>query len=541
MAHRTSAPDLVRERPDRFERGRFEYERDRDRFSELRERFEDDDDYVYERERRMSSRPAPRERAPSVDRRSRAPYDDDETMIRERRRVIYDDEQPRSILRRRPSPESEVERRSVVIDKEIRYRSPSPAPRPGRLLRRQSSLDTFDRRPRGYYEREEYGPPARRQDHSVPPYAESHRPLPRSRALPPPRVYAEREYYDEIHVDDHYHDHPGRVHEREVIHTRLRSRSRESRTRSRRGRSRSSSRSSSSSSSGGTSLTARSEYPKKGKTRIPARLVSKRALIELGYPFVEEGNTIIVQKALGQKNIDDLLKLSDDYKKSMPAPLLSYPDKKVTFPGELEILAARSSAGDIIEERRTEIVEYHSTAPPPAVHYHHQHPPAPAGNGPIIINAQPAPAPAPPVEVVKTTMIREQSPARSYTTTSYGTTTSYDTSLTSRGLPTVVVDARPREVALVEPPRDTWRYDENEDLRSEIRHLERQLARRERSKSRHSRHGSRGDLVRAERLSTGELVLYEEQIETIEEPARGGVRIEKDKRGRMSISVPRNR
>lgn len=521
MAHRTSAPDLVRERPDRFERGRFEYERDRDRFSEIRERFEDDDDdYVYERERRVTSRPPPRDRDRSVDRRSRAPYDDDETIIRERRRVIYDDEQPRSILRRRPSPESEVERRSsVVIEKERRYRSPSPsnAPRPGRLLRRQSSLDTFDRRPRGYYEREEYGPPARRLDHSVPPYAESHRPLPRHRALPPPRVYAEREYFDEIHVDDHHHDHPGRVREREVIHTRMRSRSRESRIR--RGRSRSSSRSSSSSSSGGTSLTARSEYPKKGKTRIPARLVSKRALIELGYPFVEEGNTIIVQKALGQKNIDDLLKLSDDYKKS-----------------EFEIMAARSSAGDIIEERRTEIVEYHTTAPPPAVHYHHQHPPAPAGNGPIIINAQPAPVPAPPVEVVKTTMIREQSPARSYTTTSYdttsyGTTTSYDTSLTSRGPPTVIVDARPREVALVEPSRDTWRYDDNDELRSEIRHLERQLARRERSKSRHSRHGSRGDLVRAERLSTGELVLYEEEIETIEEPARGGLRIEKDKRG----------
>lgn len=32
----------------------------------------------------------------------------------------------------------------------------------------------------------------------------------------------------------------------------------------------------------------KSEYPKKGKTRIPAKLVSKRALIDLGYPFFEE-------------------------------------------------------------------------------------------------------------------------------------------------------------------------------------------------------------------------------------------------------------
>jgi hypothetical protein len=31
---------------------------------------------------------------------------------------------------------------------------------------------------------------------------------------------------------------------------------------------------------------------------------------------VGQGNVIIVQKALGQQNIDDLLKLSDDYKKS---------------------------------------------------------------------------------------------------------------------------------------------------------------------------------------------------------------------------------
>lgn len=31
-----------------------------------------------------------------------------------------------------------------------------------------------------------------------------------------------------------------------------------------------------------------SEYPKRGKTRIPARLVSKEAIIDLGYTFEEE-------------------------------------------------------------------------------------------------------------------------------------------------------------------------------------------------------------------------------------------------------------
>ena len=49
-------------------------------------------------------------------------------------------------------------------------------------------------------------------------------------------------------------------------------------------------------------------------------------------------------------------------------------------------------------------------------------------------------------------------------------------------------------------------------------------------------------MVRAERLSTGELVLYEEEVEMVREPSRGGgVRIERDKRGRMSIVVPKYR
>lgn len=34
--------------------------------------------------------------------------------------------------------------------------------------------------------------------------------------------------------------------------------------------------------------TVQSQFPKNGKTRIPARIVSKRAIIDLGYPFEEE-------------------------------------------------------------------------------------------------------------------------------------------------------------------------------------------------------------------------------------------------------------
>lgn len=88
-------------------------------------------------------------------------------------------------------------------------------------------------------------------------------------------------------------------------------------------------------------------------------------------------------------------------------------------------------------------------------------------------------------------------------------------------------------LALVRSEGHRSRSRSRSEIRSEIRDLERQL-----HKSRH-RHSDR-EVVKAERLSSGELVLYEEQIEKIEEPRRG-VRIEKDKKGRMSISVPKYR
>ncbi|OHF04314.1 hypothetical protein CORC01_00653 [Colletotrichum orchidophilum] len=54
----------------------------------------------------------------------------------------------------------------------------------------------------------------------------------------------------------------------------------------------------------------RGSRPKQGTTRIPSRIVSKRALIELEYPFAEDGDTIVVQLALGEDHITELLELS---------------------------------------------------------------------------------------------------------------------------------------------------------------------------------------------------------------------------------------
>lgn len=278
---------------------------------------------------------------------------------------------------------------------------------------------------------------------------------------------------------------------------------------------------------------------------------------------------MIVQKALGQQNIDDLLKLSEEYKKSSP----SQPSFPHTFthqrPGELEILAARSSAGDVFEERIVEErhTEYVNVTPPhDHAEYTQQHssgalvvtasPPAPPPPPSVIMAAAPQPttqyvsqpaapqyvttqppaavqyapqptavqyAPEPTVKFARTAIVRDASPARSYTTTSYDSTT---TSSTVTG--PVIVDAYPPQ------------HHHHQALVPAGGGYEIVLPSRRRSRSRHhSRHGSR-DVVRAERLSTGELVLYEEEVEHVE-PTRGGVRLEKDKRGRMSISVPRNR
>lgn len=316
MAARSSGPDPRGpgpDRNDRWDRDRFVYEQDREirdrggrfeedrrsRFEEdRRSRFEEDESYY-----RRAPAPAP---AREASERPRRRVIDDDVLVRERSEVDYHDGP--EFLRRRPSPpDSDIDRRIFYKRESQRVRSPSPPrpQRPGQMVRRQSSLDTFDRKPTRYHERE-YSPPRRGGDFRAPPYQPI--PLPRSKALPPPRVYAERDFYEEIevadqhrHADDDFHDHPEKIREKvlekEVVHTRRRrSVSRSSRarhhSRSRRSRSRSSS---SSSSSGGTSLTATTrttkttaEYPKKGKTRIPSRLVSKRALIDLGYPFVEE-------------------------------------------------------------------------------------------------------------------------------------------------------------------------------------------------------------------------------------------------------------
>ena len=183
--------------------------------------------------------------------------------------------------RRAPSPDFEPRRRyERELEREY-VRSPSPPPfrRPA-PLRRQSSLDTYDR-PRGndlrfLERREEYGPPARREDIRA---SYGAAPLPRDR-MPRP-----------LEFDDEFRGRPRREHDRfrekEVVRVRGGGKESAGSVTTRTKSSRSSS-SSSRETSPSRATSVRSEYPKRGKTKIPGKLVSKRALMDMGYPFLDE-------------------------------------------------------------------------------------------------------------------------------------------------------------------------------------------------------------------------------------------------------------
>ena len=171
---------------------------------------------------------------------------------------------------------------------DIKYTRESKPSRRPQFIRRQSSLDTFDRKP---FPR--YGDRIR-EEVVIP------RP-PRRRS--PPR-YVERDY-DEISVagpeygDEEYR--PYREREVETLRRRYPEPPRREEIIEEREE-------------------IVEEFPKRGKTKMPRRLVNIQAIIHLGYPYEEEGETIIIQKALGKEHIDEVIQISREYNEAPPPP-----------------------------------------------------------------------------------------------------------------------------------------------------------------------------------------------------------------------------
>lgn len=130
------------------------------------------------------------------------------------------------------------------------------------------------------------------------------------------------------------------------------------------------------------------------------------------------------------------------------------------------------------------------------------------------------PPPAP-VEIVDETVIRDVSPSRSTTTTT--TMSSWDS-----------YHHHHQGAELIHKSRSRSRNGRRE-IRAEIRALERELAHRPRGRS-----STGGEIVHAERLPDGQVVIMEDRLEKVVEH-RKPPRIEKDKKGRLSISVPKFR
>lgn len=53
---------------------------------------------------------------------------------------------------------------------------------------------------------------------------------------------------------------------------------------------------------------------KKGKTRMPKRLVRVEAIMDLGYPFDEEEDFFVLRIALEKEQIDEVIQISEQYK-----------------------------------------------------------------------------------------------------------------------------------------------------------------------------------------------------------------------------------
>ncbi|KIW48495.1 uncharacterized protein PV06_01074 [Exophiala oligosperma] len=400
---------------------------------------------------------------------------------------------------------------------------PEAPPRPG-ILRRQSSLDTFDRRP------------LRRHDDYEDFYRQQ-RPNPVRELIPvrapsPKRTYPryDERIYDDIRVQDpdYYGDDGFREYrEREWV--------------ARRGRH----------SPSPDRRTVREEiiekeeikeikeekpYPRRGKTRMPKRLVHTKVLYDLGYPYYEEDErTIIIEKALGPDNIDEIFAMSKEYR-----------EREVTTTRLIE--APPSARGDLVFEKteKTEKIEEVKTlpladaprsvrdwdglsvrSPSPRSHRSHSRRRSRRGSSPGVIKE---------TIVEKKEVVKEVSPARTHRSRRRGSSVSDETTFVERKIIREGIDDDSNSVhvgplALVvdrNPPRS------DRDIKEEIRRLEaeRRALRRERRYEREA--GT--EIIKVERTRDrspsphGEVIIERRGDEILE--------VKKDRRGRSRSAAP---
>lgn len=404
--HSTSDLAYGDEEPQRWDRERFErfrsrappVERETIRISE-RDSPRRSDVRIEERERDVRRGPKSHYDEKDFDFFEEERYGPPARVPRRSDRELFGEADPRDVGERSLAPY----RRKSIVEREIdinRFSERAPPPRPG-LLRRQSSLDTFDRKP-VRREREEYRLPP-----NVP------IPLPRRREAS--RRGGDYEDFEDIQYRE-YSPHGYRDVEIMREKSRVRKRDRaKSDLRSISTRSSSASTESFEKISRHSSPSPERKVGKKGKTKMPRRLVRKEAIIELGYPFEEEEDFIIVRRALEKEQIDEVIRISENYKGPTtrtyrfeetleappPPPVEHYESQRTEWINPPSVRApsvrAPSPARSTRTRRSSPARTVRAPSPPPPQPIYIQQPAPPPVRETIYIQQQaPAPQPLPP-------------------------------------------------------------------------------------------------------------------------------------------------
>ncbi|KAK6397046.1 hypothetical protein LTR65_007545 [Meristemomyces frigidus] len=305
-------------------------------------------------------------------------------------RELFGDVDPRELagMAMTPYRRKSVSRPDLDIDIDIDRRAPPP--RPG-LLRRQSSLDTFDRRPAPRFDQDEY---------RMAPFT----PVPLPIRRPREEAFEEIRYRD--HEPEDYREveiqRERSVHRRRPPKSAKSVKSVKSSKATSKAKSVTTRRSSSSSESSESfeetekeesireSIAETERKVKKGKTRMPKRLVRREAIMDLGYPFDEEEDFYVLRIALEKDQIDEVIKISEQYKEGGTKKVYRFEEKE-------EIRAFSPPPGEHEELIKTEWIN------PPTIIF----------GGPRSEHARSVRAPSP---SNRSTTTRRTSPARTHRT-----------------------------------------------------------------------------------------------------------------------------
>ncbi|KAI9830669.1 MAG: hypothetical protein M1826_004498 [Phylliscum demangeonii] len=348
---------------ERFLRERDHYERGRGHVVEERDVIDKDRGHSFEEHDRFEEdyapRPGPRSRPPPsivVDRPAgrgrgeryggRGAIEEEKIKIafeqdrsgRGRKETIYFEDERESgptrdaLVPFRDGPRDR--RRSVHVEREYEREDVGPAPARGpaprpRFVRRQSSLDTFDRRPMPRYGVHE----EHRTSVTIPV------PLPRRRRSPPTVRRYEEHDYEEIRVpESDYYEDDVRETERTTREYRFKAEP--------------------------------EEPPRRGKTRMPRRLVEKTAIDILGYPFEEEIDHIVILRPLRKEQIDEVVKVSREIR-SGRSSYVREETKLLESSAPPPVETIRQEI--IIQAPEPEIIRQYITSEEVGDEHHHEH------------------------------------------------------------------------------------------------------------------------------------------------------------------------